>query len=92
MNFLLIFVALVLSVSLFTSVYAISDSRYLKVPDWIQTASVVKMLALQGGVTELAIIFAANGSYTSQSATIKASIDNTTFFTVDTVSLAQEHR
>jgi hypothetical protein len=89
LNSLLIFVALVLSVSLFSSVYAITDNRYLtgsKVGTNGQ--KVVKMLALQGGVTELAIIFSANGSYTSQSATIKASIDNTTWFTVDTVSLS----
>jgi hypothetical protein len=89
LNALLIFVALILSVSLFTSVYAITDNRYLtgsKVGTNGQ--KVVKMLALQGGVTELAIIFSANGSYTSQSATIKASIDNTTWFTVDTVSLS----
>jgi hypothetical protein len=89
LNSLLIFVALILSVSLFTSVYAVTDNRYLtgsKVGTNGQ--KVVKMLALQGGVTELAIIFSANGSYTSQSATVKASIDNTTWFTVDTVSLS----
>jgi hypothetical protein len=86
---LLIFIALILSISLFTSVYAITDNRYITgSKTGTNGAKVTKMLALQGAVKELAIIFSANSTYTSQSATIKASIDNTTWFTVDTVSLS----
>lgn len=89
MKFLLIFIAIVLSVSLFTSVYAITDNRYITgAKTGTNGVKVTKMLALQGAVKELAIIFSANGTYSSQSATIKASIDNTTWFTVDTVSLS----
>jgi hypothetical protein len=89
LNSLLIFVALILSVSLFTSVYAIIDNRYITgSKTGINGAKVTKMLALQAGAKELAIIFSANSTYSSQSATIKASIDNSTWFTVDTVSLS----
>jgi hypothetical protein len=89
LNSLLIFVALILSVSLFTSVYAITDNRYITgSKTGTNGAKVTKMLALLGSVKELAIIFSANSTYNSQSATIKASIDNTTWFTVDTVSLS----
>jgi flagellar basal body P-ring protein FlgI len=89
LNSLLIFVTLILAVSLFSSVYAITDTRYITGSvTGTNGVRVVKMLALQGGVTQLALIFSANGSYTSQSATIKASIDNVTFRTVDTVSLS----
>jgi len=86
---LLILIALVLSVSLFTSVYAITDNRYITgSKTGTNGAKVTKMLALQGAVKELAIIFSANSTYNSQSATIKGSIDNTTWFTIDTVSLS----
>jgi hypothetical protein len=89
LNSLLIFVALILSVSLFTSVYAITDNRYITgSKTGTNGAKVTKMLALLGSVKELAIIFSANSTYNSQSATIKASIDNTTWFTVDTISLS----
>lgn len=91
MSPLLILITLVLSVSisLFSSVYAITDTHYLTgTKVGTNGAAVEKFLALQGSVKEIAIIFSANGTYTSQSATIKASIDNTTWFTVDTVSLS----
>jgi hypothetical protein len=85
----LILIVLVLSISLFSSVYAITDTRYITGSvTGTNGAKVTKMLALKGSVTELALIFSANSTYTSQSATIKASIDNSTWFTVDTVSLS----
>lgn len=82
-------VGLILSISLFSSVYAITDNRYVTgTATAANGVRVVKMLALNGAVSQLSIIFSANGVYASQSATIKASIDNSTWFTVDTVSLS----
>jgi len=86
---ILIFVALILSISLFSSAYAITDTRYVTgTKTGTNGAAVEKFLALKGSVTELALIFSANGTYTSQSATVKVSIDNSTWFTADTVSLS----
>jgi hypothetical protein len=86
---ILFILAIILSISLFTSVYAITDSRYLTgTVTGTNGAKVTKMLALKGSATELALIFSANGSYTSQNALVKVSIDNTTWFTADSVSLS----
>lgn len=90
-NIFLFILLSVLAVSLLSTniVYGITDTRYLTgSKTGTNGAQVTQMIALQGAATQLALYFSANGTYSSQSATIKASIDNTTWITVDSVSLS----